>query len=199
MGSRKVFVTAIAGLALGVASLPLASTVFAATNTKGLVPLSVQGVGPGAIAAPVNTCTFGTTVFDCADSDTCECVTGTDTLIGNQGFAKGSLGFGLIFDESVGSLPASTFGNCYPGTGLGLLSNSKGNQTVSIYISGLACPTGTVGLDVFNGTYSVISGTGKYSASSGGTGAISGSVDTTSGLSQASVTGSLMTILPTLP
>jgi len=197
MTVRKTTLTAIAAIALGVASLPLSSNALAATSTKGLVPLSVQGVGPGGMSVST-TCQFGSTTLDCPGSDSCLCITGTDTLVGNQGFAKGTLGFGMIFDTTAAAsiLPASTFGDCAAGTGVGLITNSNGKQSLSINISGLACPTATSDVDIFNGTYVVVNGTGKYSSSSGGTGALNGTVDGTTSFSQTAVNGSVMATLP---
>ncbi len=185
MINRKMIGTVIVGLLLGVATLPMASTAFAAANTSGLAALSLKGVGTGTLAGPATTC--GT--LACKGGDTCECLTGAESLVGNQGFAKGSLTFTVIIDETLNNLPVSTFGNCFPGTGTGTIASSNGKNTVTLDISGLSCPTS--GIDVFNGTYVVSGGTGKYSASSGGTGALNGSQDGAAGASQANITGSL--------
>ena len=204
MTVRKTTLTAIAAIALGVASLPLSSSAFAAANTAGLAALTLQGVGIGSISSTASSCTAPTTsgnvTLDCAGSDTCECLTGADSLVGNQGFAKGSLTFTLIVDETndttaTGGLTTSTFGFCYPATGLGTIANSNGKNAIDINVSGLACPTSS-GVDVFSGAYVVSGGKGKYSSASGGAGAINGSQDGSSGASQASVTGSIQ---PTAP
>jgi hypothetical protein len=201
MVNRKRIASVIAGVALSVVSLPLATTAFAApASTAGLVSLSVQGVGGGSLSTGVSSCSFGSTTLDCAAASDCDCITGADKLVGNQGFGGGSLTFTLIVDTSndttaTGGLTASTFGFCYPATGLGTIANSKVSQTVGINISGLACPT-SAGVEVFSGAYVVSGGTGKYSTASGGAGSISGSQDGASGNSQAAVTGGLQ---PTAP
>ena len=184
MLSRKMIGSAIVGMALGFVAMPLATTVFAAANTKGLAALSLQGVGTGTLSGPATTC--GT--LTCAGSDVCECLTGSETLVGNQGFAKGSLTFTLIVDETSTTLPVSTFGLCFSGTGTGTIASSNGKNTVDVDISGFTCPT--AGIDLFNGTYVVAGGSGKFSTADG-VGAINGSQDGPAGASQATIAGSI--------
>jgi len=168
----------------GISSMLLASPVFAVANTNGLTALSLQGVGLGTLAGPANSCGS----FSCASGNTCECLTGAESLVGNQGFRGGSLIFTLIVDETNTGLPVSTFGNCFPGTGSGTIANSNGRNTIRLNISGFACPT--AGIDVFNGTYVVSGGTGKFNGVNGA-GSINGSQDGPSGTSQATVSGSI--------
>lgn len=189
MINRKKIRTATAAIALGVASLPLAGTALAAPPiTKGLVSFSVQGIGTGSIATSVSTCGG----LSCKVAGNCDCLTGSDTLIGNQGFSGGSFNFTLLIDLTETSLLTSDFGNCDAATGGGTISNSNKSQQVTIDVSGLACSTAS-GTDVFNGTFVVVGGKGKYSTASGGSGAINGSQlnSTGTGPSQVTVTGSL--------
>jgi hypothetical protein len=192
MFSRRVIGTLIAGVALAVASVPIASTTFAASSTKGLVSLSLQGVGTGGLGS--GACSS----FPCKTGDTCSCLGATYSLVGNQGFGAGKLTVALTVDTTNDDLlPIDDLGeSCNPGTGSGTISNKNGSQTVTINISGLECPTlGTA--DVFNGTYVVTNGSGKYSSSSGGSGAINGSqIPTTGSLGQVAVTGTLQAVAP---
>src|SRR5712664_974650 len=137
---------------MGFAALPLAA--FAAANTAGLKSFSAQGVGTGALAAgdcslPAITC-----------AGTCECLTGTETILANQGFNKGSLTFELSVDTTPTDLAISTVGTCLPATGFGTIASSNGKSTVLMDISGLTCPTTEGAATVFNGTYHVTGGTG---------------------------------------
>jgi len=192
---RKMLGTAIAGIALGIASLPLASTSFAAPPvTNGLVALSLQGVGTGTLSEGVPACGSGLT---CETAD-CGCLQASETLVGNQGFNKFTLSIRILIDLSDNTLFTATFGNCYAATGLGIISNPGSKNGLDVNISGLACST-LSGTEVFNGTYLVTNGTGKYSASSGGTGAINGSQTPTTGvvgISQVAITGSLQPVVP---
>jgi len=113
---------------LGVAALPLASTASAAANTKGLVALSLQGVGTGTLTGPAPTC--GT--LACKGGNTCEYLTGAETLARNQGFCQRSLTFMLIVDETNNNLPVSTFGDCFPATGTGTVASSNGKNIVTL-------------------------------------------------------------------
>ncbi len=181
---RKMIASVIAGIAMGVAVLPLAA--FAAANTSGLVSVSLQGVGTGALAA--GDCT--TPAIACHALHTCECLTGAETLRGNQGFNKGSLTFELSIDETSASLPISTVGDCLPATGFGTIANSNGKTTILIDVSGLACPTTDGVAEVFNGTFHVTGGTGHGGKPfTTGTGAINGSLAGT--VSRASLNGNI--------
>jgi hypothetical protein len=194
MFTRKMIRTVIAGIGLGVASLPLAVTAFAASNTSGLVPLSVQGVGSGAIA---NGDCQG---IACKSGDICACLAATYTLVGNQGFGKGSFNLLLSVDTSATGLPISDLDSCSPATGTGTIKNSKGTVTLSLAISGFECPAINDAPDVFNGTYVVTNGTGKFSDASGGTGAINGSqVPASGGTGQVAITGSVQATAPVGP
>ena len=110
----------------------LASPLFAAANINGLAALSLQGVGLGTLAGPADR----RGPFNCASGNTCECLTGAESLVGNQGFRGGSLSFTLIVDETNTGLSVSTFGSCFPGTGSGTLASSNGRNTIRLNISG---------------------------------------------------------------
>src|SRR5882672_8823865 len=167
---RKGIGIVIAGLVMvGFAALPLAA--FAAANTAGLKSFSAQGVGIGALAA--GDCT--TPAIACAATHTCNCLTGAETILANQGFNKGSLTFELSVDTSPTDLAISTVGTCLPATGFGTIASSNGKSTVLIDVSGLACPTTEGAATVFNGTYHVTSGSGGQNFTAG-TGAINGSL-----------------------
>jgi hypothetical protein len=177
MNKRRMIGTVI--VAMGMAALPLAAS--AAAVTTGLVALTLQGVGTGALAA--GDCT--TPAITCSTPGTCECLTGTETLLGNQGFARGSLNFALSVDPNAPVLPISNVGSCLPATGAGTISNATGKNTISINISGLACPiltensAGTGQVETFNGTYFVTGGTapGIQKPFTTGTGSINGAVN----------------------
>ena len=180
---RKGIGIVIAGLVMGFAALPLAA--FAAADTAGLKSFNAQGVGTGAIAS--GNCT--TPAIACAGSDVCECLTGTQTIIANQGFNKASFTFALSLDMSTTDLPISTAGSCFPATGSGTISNTNGKKTLVMDISGLSCPNADNTANVFNGTYNVTSGTGGKTPFATGTGAINGSLEGT--VSRASVNGNV--------
>jgi hypothetical protein len=192
---RKPLKTIIyAGIALGALAWPLASIAGAASNTQGLVALSLQGVGNGALADA--TCQGIT----CSTSNGCECLTATYTLVGNQGFAKGSLGVVLSIDTTQGGLPISDISSCNPATGTGTLKNVKGTTILTLAISGLECPTLGVA-DVFDGSYVITTGSGgKFSSATGGAGAINGSqVPVLGGVGQVAILGTLQATAPTTP
>ena len=177
---RRKMLTVIAGMAMGVAALPLAA--FAAANTSGLKSISLQGVGIGALAAgpcvsPAITCHIG---------HTCECLTGAETILGNQGFNNGSLTFELSIDQTSSPLPISNVGDCLPATGHGTIKSANGKTTLLIDVSGFSCPTTGVA-QVFNGTYHVTAGSGGPFTT--GTGAINGSLVGT--VSRASLNGNV--------
>jgi hypothetical protein len=119
----------------------------------------------------------------CQDGHVCECLTGTDSLVGNVTYNQ--LNFGLSIDTTDTGLPISNVGDCLPATGLGTLSSANGKNTISIDISGLACPTltedsaGTGQVESFNGTYVVTSGTapGNLAPVSSGVGTINGAIN----------------------
>jgi hypothetical protein len=191
VNKRRMIGTALAALAIGVASGPLATRAFAAANTSGLAPLTLQGVGTGALA---NGDCNG---IACKPGDICACLAAAYTLTGNQGFGKGSFNLLLSVDTSPAGLPISDIDSCNPATGTGTIKNSKGKISLTMDISGLECPTlGTA--DVFNGTYVLTGGSGgKYSSATGGTGAINGSqVPASGGAGQVAITG---TVQPTAP
>jgi len=190
MSSRKLVGTAMMAVALGVAALPLASTAWAASDTSGLVSLVLQGIGRGSIA------TGDCATVTCAPQHICECLSATYTMVGNQGFGKGSLVLNLSVDVTVAGLPISDVESCYPAAGNAILSNSKGKNTVTMTASGLECPT-LSGPNVFDGTYVVTGGTGKYSSSSGGAGSLNGSQEATTGSTgEVAVIGTLQATSP---
>jgi hypothetical protein len=182
MNTRKMLGTVIGALAIGVAALPL--TAFAAADTKGLVNITLRGVGIGALAA--GDCS--SPAIACKALDTCECLTGAETVVGTKDFNKGSLTFELSIDQTSSFLPISTVGDCLPATGFGTIASSNGKSTILIDVSGLACPTSDGLAEVFNGTYNVTTGTGKK-AFTNGTGAINGSLTGT--VSRASINGNV--------
>jgi len=177
MNKRRMIGTVIGAMAMGMVALPLAAS--AAASTTGLVALTLQGVGTGALA--LGDCASIT----CKVAGTCECLSGNETLLGNQGFARGSLNFSLSVDPTVPTLPISNVGDCLPATGAGTISNATGKNTISINISGLACPvitlnsTATAPVETFNGTYFVTGGAapGIQKPFTTGTGSINGAVN----------------------
>ncbi len=183
---KRLMAVAMVTVALGAASMLWGRPVFAAANTQGLVNFQSEGVGIGALAA--GPCT--SPAIACAPAHTCECLTGAETVIGNQSFNRGSLTFELSIDETSAPLPISTAGDCLPATGFGTLSSSNGKTTISIDISGLACPTADSSAELFNGTFTVTGGTGHGNKPfTGGTGAMNGSLAGT--VSRASMDGNL--------
>ena len=170
---------------LSVAMLAMPLVAFGAANTTGLKSISLQGVGTGALAA--GTCT--TPAIPCATGHVCECLTGAETVLGNQGFNKGSFTFELSIDETSSALPISTVGDCLPGVGFGTIASSNGKTTLSLDIAGLACPTLTGTTQVFYGTYNVTSGTDGKNPLMTGTGAVNGSLTGT--VSRASINGNV--------
>jgi len=180
---RRMLGAVIAGIAMGVAALPL--EVFAAANTSGLNSISLQGVGVGALAA--GNCV--SPAIACHVFHTCECLTGAETILGNRGFNNGSLTFELSIDLSSSPLPISTVGDCLPATGFGTIRSSNGKNTLLIDISGLACPSTEGAAQTFNGTYHVTGGTGGSNPFTTGTGAINGSLEGT--VSRASLNGNV--------
>jgi hypothetical protein len=180
---RKGIGIVIAGLVMGFAALPLAA--FAAANTAGLKSFSAQGVGTGALAA--GDCSAP--AIACAATHTCNCLTGAETILANQGFNKGSFTFELSVDTTPTDLTISTAGTCLPATGFGTIASSNGKSTVLMDISGLTCPTTEGAATVFNGTYHVTGGTGGKKPFITGTGAINGSLEST--VSRASVNGNV--------
>jgi hypothetical protein len=186
MRSRRVRGTLIVGLALGVASMMPASTALAVSETKGLVPLSLQGVGSGALDQ--TQCTQPQAIA-CKTGDTCDCLNASYTLVGDQGFKKGKLEITLSVDTTPAQeLPIADSGVCVPAAGTGTLTNASSKVTVLMNISGLECDTTTDGQGIIDASYVITSGVGKVT---NGTGAINGSVLTGSGggLSQIAVTG----------
>jgi hypothetical protein len=193
MSKRLIGIGFIATImAILVLGKPPAPNVDAAANTTGLKSLNLRGVGVGSLATGVTTC--GTQV--CIPSSTCNCLTGSETVLGNN-FNNGSLVFNLLVDTTAADLSPIP-STCSPAQGTAILSAKKGKQSLTMNVSGQACPTldTTTPVDVFNGTYVVVNGSGKYSASSGGTGAINGSQSGATGLSQAVLTGSVQKVAP---
>jgi hypothetical protein len=162
------------GYLLGVAGaamlgLMLTSSAFAAANTKGLASISVQGVGTGSLA--LGDCA----AIPCSTTGACMCLSGAQSLVGNQGFKGGSLTYTLSVESSITVLPVSTTpGACWPATGNATVANKNGKNTITMDLTGLACTTQNTAVDVFNGTYTVTGGSGKYSSTSTGTGALNG-------------------------
>jgi hypothetical protein len=184
---RKMTRTVFGVLAMGALALPMAA--FGAADTSGLKAINLQGVGTGSIAA--GNCTLP--AIPCGVGHTCECLTGAQTVVGtvtsSQGFNKGSLTFELSIDETSSPLPISNVGDCLPATGFGSIKNSNGKVTLSLDISGLACPTTEGAAEVFNGTYHVTAGSGGKNPFTTGTGALNGSLAGT--VSRSSLNGNV--------
>ena len=157
----------ISTVSLAAALLAPSTMAFAAANTKGLVSITLQGVGTGAVAA--GECT--SPAIACAVTHECQCFTGAQTILGDQGFNNGSLTFELSVDTTAPRLPISTSGTCLAAGGFATIANKNGKKTLSIDISGLVCPTVDGSATMFNGTYNVTGG--KFSA---GTGTINASL-----------------------
>jgi hypothetical protein len=185
MRKRPMMALTIVALVVGAASVLTARPVFAAANTAGLKSISLQGVGTGALAA--GSCSLP--AIACATVGKCECLTGAETILGNQGFNTGSLTFELSIDTTTSLLPISTAGSCFPATGFGSIKSSNGKVTLLIDVSGLACPTTEGAAEVFNGTYHVTGGSGGKNPFTTGTGAINGSLVGT--VSRASINGNV--------
>ena len=177
MNKGKVIGSMIGALAMGFAASPVVAS--AAAITAGLSAISVRGVGPGQLAA--GTCK--TPAIACQDTHTCECLSGVETLVGNVTYSQ--LTFALSIDQSDTGLAISNVGDCLPATGQGTLSSGSGKNTITLDISGLACPTLTQDsaetgqVQSFNGTYVVTGGTapGKQTPVMTGVGTVNGAVN----------------------
>ena len=142
------------------------TTALAAANTSGLVSLTLQGVGTGALSA--GACT--TPKIPCPSGHTCQCLTGVQTLVGNR-FNGGSLTFELSVDTTAATLPISTTSSCFAAGGFASIASTNGRNTVSIDLTGLTCPTVDGSAQTFNGTY-VVTGATNFR---GGTGSVNAS------------------------
>jgi len=179
MSKVKVVRSVIGALAMGFALAPMVAS--AAAMTAGLSAISVRGVGPGQIAA--GSCS--TPAIACETGHVCECLGGVESLVGNVTYNQ--LTFALSIDTTDTALAISNVGECLPATGQGKLSSASGKSTITIDISGLACPTlsensATSGqVQSFNGTYVVTGGTapGKQAPVSSGVGTINGAINST--------------------
>jgi hypothetical protein len=200
MFSRKPFVklgtiiTAVAAVlflasgAFAVDSLDVVGRVSSAT--AGLGPLSAQATGTAV------TDSGGCTTIACPAAHSCLCMTGTYSIVGS-GFNDGTASLTLRIDLTDLGVTITAVPSCAPATGFGTISDKKGNQTITFVTSGPVCSTSSNTPDVFNGTYVINGGTGKY-ASATGAGAIGASASflfvTTPGPavpSQASFNGSV--------
>jgi hypothetical protein len=178
MSKGKLIGSMIGAMAMAVSASPMIAS--AAAITAGLTAISVRGVGPGQLAN--GTC-GGATPIACQDGHDCECLSGVESLVGNATYNQ--LTFALSIDTDDTSLPISNVGDCLPATGRGTLSNANGKNTITLDISGIACPTltensGATGqVQSFNGTYVVTGGTapGAQKPFSTGVGAINGAVN----------------------
>jgi hypothetical protein len=189
MNKGKVIGSMIGALAMGFAASPIVAS--AAAITAGLTAISVRGVGPGQLAG--GNCGAPNPVA-CEDGHVCECLSGVESLVGNATYNQ--LTFALSIDTTDTSLPISNVGFCLPATGQGTLSNANGKNTITLDISGLACPTltensgATSQVQSFNGTYVVTGGTapGAQKPFSTGVGTVNGAVN--SGTVYVSLAGS---------
>jgi hypothetical protein len=192
MKSVKTVGKMIVGLAIGTMALPFVA--FAAAPTAGLVALNLQGVGTATVAGP-GSCV--TPAITCPGGDVCFCASGAATVLGNQGFANGSVNFTLLVDQSADYLPIANVGvGCATVAGTGTIANKNGRNTLAVDVSGFSCPTFDGNFSTLNATYFVTGGTGKYSSNTTGVGAINGgfssSVEATgSPTSYVSVTGTV--------
>ena len=162
MFSRKPFVKLGAIMMVVAAGCFFASGAFAADNvTKGLGSLSVQATGTASsVSAACAT-------IQCVTGHACFCMTGTYSIVGNSGFDGGTGGLVLSVDLTNLGDPITAYPACAPATGFGNLSNRKGNQTITFLTSGQVCETPTHPVSVFNGSYVINGGTGKYSSATG--------------------------------
>jgi hypothetical protein len=196
-GARRLGVLVPAVIGLMVLAGPSVPKAHAAAITQGLGALTVQGVGTGTTSTGVTTC--GNETCPEADTDFCTCIVGGESVRGNRGFNNGTLTFHLLFDtigttleevnlgEGVGLSPLQ----CFPGQGDGILSNANGKNKLLLILSGEACPTTSEGLDVFNGTYFITSGSGAFPSTTTGSGAINGSQVGAAGASFAAINGTV--------
>ena len=179
MNKRKLIGSMIGAMAMAISASPVVAS--AAAITAGLTAISVRGVGPGLLASGVCSQPFA---IACEDGHACECFSGVESLVGNATYNQ--LTFALSIDTDDTSLPISNVGDCLPATGRGTLSNANGKNTISIDISGLACPTltensaGSGQVQSFNGTYVVTGGTapGAQKPFMTGVGTVNGAVNT---------------------
>ncbi|MFZ1888479.1 MAG: hypothetical protein WAU33_10635 [Candidatus Binataceae bacterium] len=164
MFSRKPFVklgTIITAVAAG---LFFASGAFAAASvTAGLKPLSVQATGTAVTVS--GGCT--TPTISCPAGHACLCMTGTYSIIGNNGFNGGTASLTLGIDLTNLGDPITAVPSCAPATGVGTISDKKGRQTITFLTSGPVCSTNNTAADVFTGSYVINGGTGKYSSATG--------------------------------
>ena len=175
MFSRKPFVKLGAIMMVVAAGCFFASGAFAADSaTIGLGSLSVQATGTASsvfAACPK---------IQCVTGHSCICMTGTYSIVGNSGFDAGTGGLVLSVDLTNLGDPITAYPACAPATGFGNVSDRKGNQMITFLSSGQACETGpshgqTPFTWVFNGSYVIDGGLGKYSSATGaGTVAASG-------------------------
>ena len=139
--------------------LSFATMASAAADTTGLRDFIVRGVGTGVLADGA----CDSPAIECAPEHTCECLTGAETILGRRGnknaYNKGSLTFELSIDETSPPFPISTAGDCLPAGGFGTIMSKNGKDSLSIVISGFACPSVDGSAELFNGTYSVTTGT----------------------------------------
>jgi hypothetical protein len=192
MFSRKPFVKLGALVMVAAAGCFFASRAFAADSvTKGLGSLSVQATGTASsVFAACST-------IQCVTAHACICMTGTYSIVGNSGFNGGTGGLVLSVDLTNLGDPITAYPACAPATGFGNVSDRKGHQMITFLTSGQACETGGGNpTGVFNGSYVINGGLGKYSSATGaGTIGASGPfLNNTSGSpvpSQASFNGSV--------
>ncbi len=146
------------------AGLFFASGAFAADSaTAGLGPLSAQATG----TAVTNSGGCTTPAISCPTGHACLCMTGTYSIMGNNGFNGGTASLTLGIDITNLGDPITALPSCAPATGVGALSDKKGRQTITFLASGPVCSTTNSAVDVFTGSYVINGGTGKYSSATG--------------------------------
>jgi hypothetical protein len=98
-------------------------------------------------------------------------MTGTYSIVGNSGFDAGTGGLVLSVDLTNLGDPITAYPACAPATGFGNVSGRKGNHMITFLTSGQACETGPFRGGnptwVFNGSYVIDGGLGKYSSATG--------------------------------
>lgn len=162
MFSRKPFVKLGAIMMVVAAGCFFGSGAFAADSvTKGLGSLSVQATGTAASVSAA------CPKIPCVTGHACICMTGTYSIVGNNGFNRGTGGLVLSVDLTNLGDPITAFPACAPATGFGNVSDRKGNQMITFLTSGQACETGGNNPGVFNGSYVIDGGLGKYSSATG--------------------------------
>jgi hypothetical protein len=138
----------------------------------------------------------------CPSGDFCACITATGAIKGPVGGASAittEISVDFANNTALYGTPNGSGGSCYGASGIAVVTAANGDE-LDMLLQGMNCdavPVGTApdqifGAD-FNGTYSMLGGTGKF-ASATGTGAFSESlsdVNTANAPATFTLTGSL--------